>query len=177
MISDKNFMKERHLLLFDDSIRTFILLDQDEYNIGRGLLNEIVLNGDPISRIHARIRRSNCESNGGFQYQIFDGISDEKPSKNGIFINEVRRKEHILKTGDIIFFANIIKAVYVKENLSDIDFQRFKEKISSDFCEFSSFFSDEIIAVIEANLSNLECTTIMLGGSSIQLKDTISLRR
>lgn len=168
-------LQERHLLLFNNDARELVSLTQDKYNIGRHLSNEIVLNGDPISRIHARLHRIYDDIRRIFQYQIFDGTADEKPSKNGIFINDSRCSTCILHSGDIISFANIIKSVYIQTNLNDVDFEKFKEEVASDQCKLSAFLDDKTATAVASNLSNPEFTTIMLGASSLSSTGTICL--
>jgi pSer/pThr/pTyr-binding forkhead associated (FHA) protein len=167
----------RHLLLFNNSARKLISLSQDSYKIGRSLLNEIVIEGNPLSRVHARLQKV-CHYTGGIeQYRIFDGISDEKPSKNGIFINEIRSTCHTLQNSDVISFANIIKALYIQISLSDSDFERFQASVVSDPSILGSFLCDEIANAVDSHLSNLDHTTIMLGGPSCLSKETVSFER
>jgi pSer/pThr/pTyr-binding forkhead associated (FHA) protein len=174
---NKNTLPERHFLLFNNSARKLILLNQGSYKIGRSLCNEIVIEGNPISRFHARLQKIRHYAGGIEQYQIFDGISDETPSKNGVFVNELRSVRHTLKNGDIISFANIIKALYIRTSLSDFDFERFQESVVSDPLVLSSFLENEIAIAVDSHLSNLDYTTIMLGGPSLLSKETVSFER
>jgi pSer/pThr/pTyr-binding forkhead associated (FHA) protein len=167
----------RHFLLFNNSARKLILLDQISYKIGRSLLNEIVIEGNPISRVHARLQKVCHYTDGIAQYRIFDGISDENPSKNGVFINDLRTARHTLQNGDIISFANIIKALYIKTDLSDSDFERFQESVVSDPSILGSFLGDEIANAVDSHLSNLDYTTIMLGEPSRLSRETVSFER
>jgi pSer/pThr/pTyr-binding forkhead associated (FHA) protein len=169
--------RERHLLLFNTAERRLISLTQDTYKVGRSSANEIVIEGDPISRVHARLMLARDTAEGMSQYLLIDGISDEKPSKNGIFVNGIRCKSQSLQNGDILCFANIIKAAYLRRNLNDGDFEKFQEMIASDFF-FSGIFQDSETRIrVNANLSNLEFTTIMLGDSSARSKETVSFER
>lgn len=173
MNKTQNAIKVRHLLLFNNNARELVSLTQDKYNIGRHLSNEIVVNGDPISRIHARLHRTYDDAIEAFQYHILDGATDEKPSKNGIFVNDSRCSSYLLRSGDVISFANVIKSVYIQTNLNDADFERFQAEIDSDHCKFSAFLDDKTAIAVESNLSNPEYTTIMLGSAPISSKGTI----
>jgi pSer/pThr/pTyr-binding forkhead associated (FHA) protein len=177
MYLNNNTFPERHFLLFNNSARKLISLNQNSYNIGRSLCNEIMIEGNPISRVHARLQKVCHHPNGIEQYRIFDGVSDEKPSKNGVFVNESRSACHTLKNGDIISFANIIKALYIKASLSDSDFERFQESAVSDPLILGSFLGNEIAIAVDSHLSNLDYTTIMLGGPSRLSKETVSFER
>jgi pSer/pThr/pTyr-binding forkhead associated (FHA) protein len=167
MHSNNQLSQERHLLLFNDSARKLISLTQESYKIGRGILNEIVIEGNPISRIHARLRRIGNDLEGKGQYQLLDGATDEKPSKNGIFLNNIRFTSHTLQSGDVVSFANIIKALYLKADLSHIDFEKFQETIVSDHLLLGTFLDNEMVSAVDSHLSNLDHTTIMLGGASL----------
>ena len=168
-------LKKRHLLLLNNDARELISLTQDKYDIGRHLSNGIVLSGDPISRIHARLYRIYDDTRSIFQYQIFDGSADDKPSKNGIFINDSRCSSCILLSGDVISFANIIKSVYIQTSLNDVDFEKFQTDVVSDQCKLSAFLDDKTATAVESNLSNPEFTTIMLGASSFSSEGTICI--
>jgi pSer/pThr/pTyr-binding forkhead associated (FHA) protein len=177
MYLNSNTIQERHLLLFNNSARKLISLAQDSYKIGRSLCNEIVIEGNPISRVHARLQKICHPKKGIHQYQIFDGISEEKPSKNGVYIDDIRCARHTLQSGNIISFANIIKALYISASLSDSDFQRFKESVISDPLILGSFLGNEIAITVDSHLSNLDYTTIMLGGPSLLSRETVSFER
>lgn len=173
MQSSNDFSQDRHLLLFNNRSHELISLTAEEYRIGRNPINEIVIEGDPISRLHARLQKIYSNTKQKIQYQILDGSSHEKPSKNGIFINGVRQQSHILKSGDIISFANIIKALYVQTFLSNLEFERLQSELSVQVSSFAAFLERETAISVQSNLSNLEYTSIMLGGASATLKNTI----
>ncbi|HEY9827008.1 MAG TPA: FHA domain-containing protein [Stenomitos sp.] len=170
---NSDFSLDRHLLLFNHCSYELISLTAEEYRIGRNPINEIVIEGDPISRLHARLQKAYSSRTHKIQYQIIDGSSDEKPSKNGIFINGVRQQSHILRSGDIISFANIIKALYVQTSLSNLEFERLQSELSLKESSFAAFLERETAISVQANLSELEYTSIMLGGTSSALKNTI----
>lgn len=172
MFSKDHFSQKRHLLLFNNCSHKLVLLTAEEYKIDRNPVNEVVIEGDPISRIHARLQKVYLNETKVNQYQILDGASDEKPSKNGIFINGTRRQSHILKSGDIVSFANVINALYIHTVLSDLEFEHFQSELSFQNSAFTSFLENETTISVQSNLSNLEYTSIMLGGASVALKNT-----
>lgn len=77
-----------------------ISLQDNTITIGRNEDNVIVLNKQSISRYHAHLIRK--EKDEDFYYEIIDGDIQGNISKNGIFINNVRVKNSILKHGDLI---------------------------------------------------------------------------
>jgi FHA domain len=176
-MNSKNTHQERHFLLFNNSTRKLVSLTQESYNIGRDLCNEIVIEGDPISRVHARLQKIYHSIDRVDQYQIFDGISDKKPSKNGIFVNNLRCVCHTLQNGDIISFANIIKVLYIRINLNDADCEQFQESVISGHLMLGSFLENEIAIAVNSQLSDLDYTTIMLGGPSVLSSETVSYER
>jgi pSer/pThr/pTyr-binding forkhead associated (FHA) protein len=92
-------------LLTDD--QRMIPLDQDVMNIGRHSDNHITLNDSAISRYHAQIRRRFNE------HIIFSTMS-----KNGLYVNEVRVKEHRLKPGDVVRIGSM-RLIYIIEDNDD----------------------------------------------------------
>jgi pSer/pThr/pTyr-binding forkhead associated (FHA) protein len=175
MHSNNPTLRERHFLLLNNGSRELISLTQNAYHIGRSLANEIVLEGNPISRIHSRLHRTDRSPKQSGGYYLLDGAANEKPSKNGIFVNNVRCNCHLLQNGDVISFANIIEALYLKRDLNEDDFERFQETVRSDLFVLSAFREDQRESRLGSQLSNLEFTTILLGGTSVRSKETIGL--
>eukprot|EP00927_Polykrikos_kofoidii_P003618 TRINITY_DN11458_c0_g1_i1.p1 TRINITY_DN11458_c0_g1~~TRINITY_DN11458_c0_g1_i1.p1 ORF type:complete len:886 (+),score=119.96 TRINITY_DN11458_c0_g1_i1:142-2799(+) len=84
-------------------------LEELETTIGRGEECDLVLDGNGISRLHARL----CFHRGGFKSQITDMLSS-----NGTFVNDLRLQPHVphdLEHGSVIRFSVHEKTVYVFE--------------------------------------------------------------
>jgi pSer/pThr/pTyr-binding forkhead associated (FHA) protein len=175
MTFNSKTFQERHLLVFNTAARSLVSLTQNCYSIGRSSTNDIVIVGDPISRTHARLCKVFNKQDGINQYLIFDGISDNRPSKNGTFVNGDRHNHYPLKNRDLISFANIVWAAYFREELSDDDFEQFQETVVSDLFFNNIFCEDHGRIGPSYHPSNLDYTTIMLGESSARSKQTISL--
>lgn len=102
-----------YLLIVEDSKnQRLVYLDNHLYHIGRSAENSIVIYDQAISRIHATIIREYNEEEKIFYYQIVDGQEEEKPSKNGIFVNGKKIKKKILEHGDLIRLSKQAKLRY-----------------------------------------------------------------
>ncbi len=78
------------VLRYSDTYRKTVPLN-NFLTIGKALDNDLVLDGDDIANVHARIERK------GDQYRIFD-----LNSSSGTFVNGTKVKEAVLKIGDKI---------------------------------------------------------------------------
>lgn len=167
---------EHHILLIEEQQDRVILLDSERYLIGRSDANEIVLNRDPISREHAILLRVPVSNEQKFIYRLIDGDAEGKPSTNGIFVNGQRHRSYDLFNDDVISFAGVVNALYIKASLSKPQLSEFMKWIAS--CP-STFFASESFAatqLVESYLSTTDPTTIMLGRLSADLRDTLTLR-
>ena len=84
-----------------------IPLEQDIMNLGRHKDNHIVLDDPAVSRYHAQVRRRYGE------HMIFC-----VNSKNGMYVNDVRVKEHHLKPGDVVQLGGT-RLIYTVEDNDD----------------------------------------------------------
>ncbi|MFM7886525.1 MAG: FHA domain-containing protein [Pseudanabaena sp.] len=106
------------LVITDDNGTRKIHLTADKYTIGRQTDNLLRLNSDFVSRYHAILLKVH-RSNQAASYQIIDGSSSGKLSKNGIFLNGVKKvSSHELQDGDIITFAPKVHILYLAPKLT-----------------------------------------------------------
>lgn len=82
---------ERFLVLLDPSGHTKCPLNQDLQTIGRSESADIKVDGEFISRIHARILRIGMDS-----------VIEDAGSRNGTRVNAEPVKRHVLRHGDLI---------------------------------------------------------------------------
>jgi chaperonin cofactor prefoldin len=82
---------ERYLVLLEAGNRTKCPLNEDLLTIGRSDSADIQVEGDFISRIHARILRIGMDS-----------VVEDAGSKNGTRVNGEMIRRHVLKHGDLI---------------------------------------------------------------------------
>ena len=83
--------------------------------MGRHPNNNLVLTDKLVSRHHATIawmRYSENEHQSDYAYWIIDGKGKRKRSRNGIYINQVKKSLHRLTSGDIILIGNDVKITY-----------------------------------------------------------------
>lgn len=82
---------ERYLVLLEDDKQTKCPLDQELMTIGRSDSADIKIEGDFISRIHARILRIGMDS-----------VVEDAGSRNGTRVNTELVERHVLKHGDLV---------------------------------------------------------------------------
>ncbi len=130
----------RHLLIIDDAEgRRTISLEAATYSIGRDVTNSIVLHSKMVSRQHAILLRVTAPETSNYLFRIIDGDLQGKRSTNGLLVNGRRLFSHDLKHGDMVVFGGDVKAkYYVVSNLSDADFDKFREAT-----DLSTILSDE----------------------------------
>lgn len=92
-----------HASLLINSGRS-VPLDQDVINIGRNWDNQIVIDDPSVSRLHVQLRRRD------HQYLLFDA-----DSRSGTLVNNVRVREHGLRSGDIIQIGET-RMLYVEDD-------------------------------------------------------------
>lgn len=98
-------------LVEDDWGRHEILLERDQYTIGRDAKSDICLHSQFVSRHHARLVKVPLQ-NGDSGYQILDGGSNGKPSTNGLIINGQKCRKQTLQAEDVVVFAPKVRATY-----------------------------------------------------------------
>ncbi|RMF79120.1 MAG: DUF2662 domain-containing protein [Chloroflexi bacterium] len=101
-----NETKPRNAQFVIDDARVYPL-DRPLINIGRGHSNQLILDDPYVSRQHAQVRLRFGH------YVLFD-----VESRVGIFVNDVRVKEHKLQSGDVIRIGRT-RLVYTDDNIFD----------------------------------------------------------
>jgi diguanylate cyclase (GGDEF)-like protein len=124
----------RHLLVVEDPQgRRSILLEEENYSLGRGSTNSIVLHSKMVSRQHATLLRVTTSNSDSHRFRIIDGDMQGNHSTNGLFVNGQRCFSRDLKHGDVIEFSAEVKARYVlaTANLSDQDVLAYTEAMGT----------------------------------------------
>jgi pSer/pThr/pTyr-binding forkhead associated (FHA) protein len=167
---------EHHILLIEEQQDRVIVLDGDRYSIGRNDTNEIILNRDPISREHAILLRVIIENEQRFIYRLIDGDAEGKPSKNGLFVNGQRQSCYDLVNDNVISFAGVINALYIKTFMTKPQLGEFLEWIASSTPTFC--YSDNSVGtqLVESYLSKNDPTSIMIGRPLTDSRGTLNLR-
>lgn len=99
------------LVIEDDHGKRDIILERDQYRLGRDPKSDICLHSQFASRQHAVITKIS-KGNGSYAYQIADGDLDGKASTNGLLINGQKYRVWELKPEDIIIFGPKVRATY-----------------------------------------------------------------
>ena len=99
------------LIVQDPQGRHGMLLEQDNYTIGRSSRCSIRLADPRVSRIHARLIRVNLGNNKS-RFQILDGEHDERPSTNGVLLDGQPVKNRMLKSGDTLWLSDQAHIVF-----------------------------------------------------------------
>jgi pSer/pThr/pTyr-binding forkhead associated (FHA) protein len=103
--------KEHFLIIEDDKGRREILLNEDNYSLGRGTNCDIRLHSQFVSRHHAMLKKYQRED-GSSYYRIIDGDAEGKASVNGLLVNNQKVSSHELQDGDKIIFSPEVFAIY-----------------------------------------------------------------
>jgi pSer/pThr/pTyr-binding forkhead associated (FHA) protein len=142
--------KEYHLLKIDDEqgSRT-VTLDAATYSLGRDQSNAIILTSKHISRKQALLLRLPKRQPHSYSFRLMDGDSSGKPSKNGLMVNGRPCKSRDLESGDVIVFANTVKAVYQVLPISQANFLKY---LRFDEVDFHSIKSKAVNSVMTAPL-------------------------
>jgi tetratricopeptide (TPR) repeat protein len=88
-----------------------VILDREQYRVGRDPACDICLHSKFVSRQHALLIRV-IKPNGQVVYEIVDGDLDGKASTNGILINTQKYRAAELCPEDVIVFGPGIRAIY-----------------------------------------------------------------
>jgi FHA domain len=167
---------EHHILLIEEQQDRVVVLDADRYSIGRNDTNEIILNRDPISREHALLERVTVENEQRFIYRLIDGDSEGKPSKNGLFVNGQRQSCYDLVNDNVISFAGVVNALYIKTFMTKPQLCEFLEWIASSTPTFCYSDNSAGTQLVESYLSKSDPTSIMVGPSLTNSRGTLNLR-
>ncbi len=108
--------KGRHILIVESpESRRAVALNVNVFSIGRHPNNDLVITDKLASRHHATVawmKYSENEHKSDYAYWIIDGRGKSKRSRNGIYINNIKKSLHRLTSGDIILIGNDIKITY-----------------------------------------------------------------
>ncbi|WP_017324618.1 FHA domain-containing protein [Synechococcus sp. PCC 7336] len=100
-------------VLRDRAGKRALILQDEEYTIGRSSKCSIRLFDPFISRCHAYLRRID-RGNGQFHYLLVDGNTEGHRSANGMFINDAPAQSRLLRVGDVINFGPQVTALLWK---------------------------------------------------------------
>ncbi|PSB27245.1 tetratricopeptide repeat protein [Stenomitos frigidus] len=99
------------LVIEDDRGQRDLILELDQYQLGRDPKSDICLHSQFASRHHAIITKI-FQGDGSYTYQITDGDLDGKASTNGLLINGQKYRTWALKPEDVIVFGPRVRATY-----------------------------------------------------------------
>lgn len=99
------------LVIEDDWGRREILLEREQYLLGRDTAADIQLFSKFVSRQHAVLTKV-LKEDGHSHYQIVDGNLDGKPSTNGLLINGQKCRTRNLRSDDLVVFGPGVQAIY-----------------------------------------------------------------
>jgi pSer/pThr/pTyr-binding forkhead associated (FHA) protein len=109
-------VKGRHILIVESlESRRAVALNVNVFSVGRHPNNDLVLTDKLTSRHHATIawmRYCDYQNKDDYSYWIIDGKGKSHRSRNGIYVNNVKKSLHRLTSGDIILIGNDIKLTY-----------------------------------------------------------------
>lgn len=104
-------LSQPFLVIEDDWGRREIILDANQYVLGRDPNCDICLHSQFASRHHAVLVKVN-EDDGTYTYQIRDGDLSGKLSTNGLLINGHKQRSWELKSGDVVVFGPRLRVIY-----------------------------------------------------------------
>lgn len=106
------------LILEDDWGRREILLERDQYTLGRDSSSDICLHSQYVSRHHAVLTKT-TRPDSYPAYRITDGGLNRQPSRNGLLINGQKCQTATLQAEDEIVFGPKVRIIYrLMPNLS-----------------------------------------------------------
>ncbi len=137
MTAHREHRKLRHLLIiYDQSGKKTLPLEEASYSLGRDPRNSIVLEASSVSRQHAMLLRIPGTEPDQFIFRLIDGNLNGQHSRYGLAVNGQLCTSCDLKNGDWIEFGGQVKAkYYAVYNLSDEDYGA-----SSESKDLSAFF-------------------------------------
>jgi tetratricopeptide (TPR) repeat protein len=100
------------LILEDDWGRREIMLERDQYTLGRDPNSDICLHSEYVSRHHAVLVKL-TRPDGHQTYEIRDGGLDGKASRNGLLINGRKWSTFTLQADDEIIFGPRVRVIYL----------------------------------------------------------------
>jgi pSer/pThr/pTyr-binding forkhead associated (FHA) protein len=114
-INKAELAKGRHVLIVESpESRRAVSLNANVFSIGRHPNNDLVISDSLASRHHATVAwmRYTEGSKSDYSYWIIDGKGKRKRSRNGVFVNGVKKTLHRLTSGDLVSLGNNIKISY-----------------------------------------------------------------
>ena len=115
-------LRPYHLLLIEEGTKMRVAhLNAATYSIGRDRSDSVRLSDPSVSRNHAVMLRVPSGQH-GYSYRIFDGNSRGKPSKNGLYINGLRRESKQLEENDVIKIGSQVYLTYYVEMFTEAEF-------------------------------------------------------
>lgn len=107
-------LPEGHILIVkDDRGQRRVVLEEENYSIGRDPSCDIRLYSLFVSRHHATLVRIH-QDDGTDSYRIVDGNLKGKPSSNGLLINGKKLQGYDLQNEEEIIFGPEVQAVYYR---------------------------------------------------------------
>ncbi len=141
-----SFDQPIHMLLVTDTQgQRIYALESSLYSLGRDPSNSIVIEHPLVSRQHALLVRVMGESE--FFYRLDDGNLVGTPSMNGTKVNGHKCQSSILQDGDIISFADTVKAEYHYRTHADatliaLESKQSPPRPSSTSADATTWFND-----------------------------------
>lgn len=134
MQENTNLKSDRHILLFDKSVKTkgdsnVVLMQEEVLVLGRQSSSDIPLRYDFVSRQHATFMRFQDEKTGDTKYQIVDGGNSGR-STNGIKVNNKNCLTQVLSHGDTIKIGDMLNFIYVNVSLNAYELRKYIDIIS-----------------------------------------------
>ncbi len=99
------------LILEDDWGRREVMLERDQYTLGRDSGSDICLHSQYVSRHHAVLIKI-TRPDGNSTYQIIDGGLNHQPSRNGLLVNGQKCQTVVLQPEDEIVFGPRVRIIY-----------------------------------------------------------------
>lgn len=107
--------KEARFLLIiqhQEGMRTVDLNDVVE-TLGRSSDNSIQIQDRFLSRHHAHLVRVPDPQTDSYTYCVFDGGREIRtPSKNGVYVNGMQVRSHLLRAGDVVFLGPSVRLFF-----------------------------------------------------------------
>ena len=113
MTSESVATPVKHILVLEDALyRRTLILEANQYTLGRHSSNNIQMHSKQASRKHATLLRKFNSKTNQEVFWIIDGDLDGNKSQNGIYVNGEKCLVRELKDGDLINFGCDINASY-----------------------------------------------------------------
>jgi hypothetical protein len=90
-------------------------------------------------------------------------------------VNQQQQSCYDLSNEDVIAFGGLVKAFYIQASMDEVQLSDYMEWFASNCSAIE--FSENLAAIrkVESYLSNNDSTSILLGGRSVDLKETLVL--